>query len=165
MTNLPVKRYTPQVAVFVIVRNERDEILLHQRAHTGFLDGHYDFPSGHVEPGEDIRRAAVRELMEEAGLTVTAEDLTLVHINQNFLDRPYMSFTFIAEKWQGSPSIMEPEKCSDMAFFATDELPLRTTLNVRTTEIDGFSRDLTYSQVTLENYEMYMHEPFQTPTN
>ncbi len=32
--------------------------------------GHWGFPKGHVEPGEDEAEAAIRELHEEAGITV-----------------------------------------------------------------------------------------------
>uniref|UniRef100_H5SPV6 Bis(5'-nucleosyl)-tetraphosphatase [asymmetrical] n=1 Tax=uncultured Acetothermia bacterium TaxID=236499 RepID=H5SPV6_9BACT len=32
--------------------------------------GHWGFPKGRVEPGEDEREAALRELREEAGITV-----------------------------------------------------------------------------------------------
>jgi 8-oxo-dGTP pyrophosphatase MutT (NUDIX family) len=31
--------------------------------------GHWDFPKGHVEPGEDETQAALRETREESGLT------------------------------------------------------------------------------------------------
>jgi bis(5'-nucleosidyl)-tetraphosphatase len=30
---------------------------------------HWDFPKGHLEPGEDHRTAAIRELQEETGIT------------------------------------------------------------------------------------------------
>lgn len=80
-------------AVFVLLRNDKGEFLLQQRANTGYLDGYYDFAcSGHVEPGELIRDTAVRELQEEVGLTAKPEDLKLVHIDQYFLDRDYINF-------------------------------------------------------------------------
>lgn len=134
--------------------------MLQQRANTGYLDGYYDFPSGHVEDKESIRTAAVRELAEESGLTVREEDLRLVHINQNFHDTPYVNFAFVADKWEGEPSVCEPEKCSDSQFFAPADLPEKCTLNVRLNERAGFGNNLTYSLVTLENYEQIMHEPF-----
>ncbi len=32
------------------------------------VKGHYDFPKGHVEPGESLLEAAIREFEEETGL-------------------------------------------------------------------------------------------------
>lgn len=145
----------------MIVRNHAGEVLLQQRANSGFLDGYYDFPSGHVEDRESVRAAAVRELAEETGVIAKEEDLRLVHFNQNFLNTPYINFTFVADTWEGEASICEPEKCSDMRFFAPDELPEKCTLNVRLNEQAGFSDDLTYSLVTLDDYEQLMHEPFE----
>ena len=45
------------------------EVLLLQ--HRG---GHWDYPKGHVEPGESERETALREVLEESGLTVRIED-------------------------------------------------------------------------------------------
>jgi 8-oxo-dGTP pyrophosphatase MutT (NUDIX family) len=45
------------------------EVLLLQ--HRG---GHWDFPKGHMEPGESERETALREVLEESGLTVRIED-------------------------------------------------------------------------------------------
>jgi len=150
------------MAVFVIMRNSGGEILLQQRANTGYLDGYYDFAcSGHVDPGESIRSTVVRELMEEIGVQAYEDDLQLIHINQNILDTPYTNFTFVLEKWSGTPRICEPEKCSDLAYFALDALPEKCTLNVRVNEKSGFSPDLTYSYITPDNFKDFMGEPYQ----
>lgn len=42
---------------------EREYLLLH------YVSGHWDFPKGKIEPGETKHQAAIRELMEETGLT------------------------------------------------------------------------------------------------
>jgi bis(5'-nucleosidyl)-tetraphosphatase len=44
-------------------RNEPEYLLLH------YLSGHWDFPKGKLEEGEDTTTAAIRELQEETGLT------------------------------------------------------------------------------------------------
>lgn len=154
------RAYHPNIAVFIIVRNEQGEILLHQRANTGYLDGYYDFPSGHVEPGEDLKTAAVRELAEEVGLVASPEDLQLIHVNQNELDTPYIGFTFVATAWQGEPTIMEPEKCSDIRFASPDSLPEKCTLGVRINERDDFSDDLSFSFVDPDRFAELMGEPY-----
>lgn len=46
------------------VHKESGEILLVQH-HAG----HWGFPKGHIEKGENIKQAALRELQEETGLT------------------------------------------------------------------------------------------------
>lgn len=140
-------------AVFIIIKNEAGQILLQQRFNTGYLDGYYDFAcSGHVDEGESIREAAVRELAEEIGLAAEVEDLRLVHINQNFIDRAYLNFTFVLDKWEGTPSIKEPEKCSDLRYFDVDALPEKCTLNVRVNQRTGFASELTYSKITPVEY-------------
>ena len=149
-------------AVFIIMRNDKGEVLLQQRANTNFLAGYYDFAcSGHVDAGESIHETAIRELREEVGVIAQQQDLRLIHVNQNFLDVPYMNFTFVLDKWQGEPSICEPDKCSDLRFFATDNLPDLCTLNVRIMQREGFSNELTFSKVTLEEYKELMHEQFK----
>lgn len=75
-------RFLARSAVFIVLRNNDGAVLLHRRCNTGYMDGRYDLPSGHVEKGEPLLRAAVRELREETGVTVLEEDLRLWHINQ-----------------------------------------------------------------------------------
>lgn len=154
------ERFTTRLAVFVIIRNERGEILLQQRTNTTYLDGYWDFPSGHVEHGESLQEAAARELHEEVGLVVRPEDLRLVHIDQYFLDKDYINFVLVADRWQGTPAIGEPEKVGDLRFFAPDTLPEKCVNVVRVYERAGFSDDLTYSTTTKDSYEAIMGEPF-----
>ncbi len=158
---MPSKLIT-KAAVFINIRDDAGRLLLQQRANTGFRDGFYDFAcSGHVDGNEGIREAAVRELVEELGIQAREEDLQLVHINQAFLDTPYMNFTFQLLAWEGEPAIKEPEKCSDLAYFFPDQLPSDCTLNVRINQRNDFSSELTFSKVTPENYKMYMGVPFE----
>lgn len=157
-------RFRTHVAVFLIVRNDSDEILLQKRQNTSYLDGYWDFPSGHVEYGESIHEAACRELQEEVGVTARPEDLRLVHVNQNFLDTPYMNFMFEALQWQSQPKVNEPDKVAEVAFFAPADLPEKCTLGVRVYEQAGFTSEPTYSFVDDTNFQEVMHEAFN-PSN
>ena len=140
------ERFSVRQAVFVICRNEKGEVLLELRTATGYMDGCWDFPSGHVEANEGLREAAARELREETGLIAAPADLELVHLDQSLTDYAYVNYTFWAAAYQGEPVIMEPDKCSGLAWFPIDHLPARLTPTVRQNARAGFSRTLTYSR-------------------
>lgn len=152
--------YRPAAAVFVIIRNEEGQILLHRRQNSTYLNGYYDFPSGRVDLNESFQAAAARELAEETGLTARAENMRLVHLSQNMLDFPYVNVLFLANLWLGTPVIMESNKCDDMQFFAVDNLPVKCTLAVRLAEQNDFSSELTLSYVDPTEYERIMGEIF-----
>ena len=61
------------VAVYLLLLCSGD-ILIARRRNTGYQDGNYNFPSGHVEEGESPFNALVREVEEELG-AVTADEL------------------------------------------------------------------------------------------
>ncbi|MGB1592331.1 MAG: NUDIX domain-containing protein, partial [Promethearchaeia archaeon] len=44
----------------------RGQVLLSRRLNTGFRDGQWGLPAGHVNPGESITAAAVREVVWKA---------------------------------------------------------------------------------------------------
>lgn len=121
------ERFMARSAIFVALLDKEGRVLLQRRARTGFMDGRYDLPSGHIEKDESVLNAAIRELEEEVGITVRPEDLRLWHINQFAAnDQYYYNFFFVAKDWQGEPKIMEPDKCDDIQFFALDDLPKMT---------------------------------------
>lgn len=63
-----------QTGSSVIVRNEKDEILLQQRSDNGM----WGLPGGCQDLGENLRTTAVRELFEETGIKVNEADLVLI---------------------------------------------------------------------------------------
>jgi 8-oxo-dGTP diphosphatase len=122
MSNNGRLRVIPSVFTIVL---EDDKVLLLRRANTKWLDGWYDLPAGHLEDQEGLKEGAARELNEETGLVTKPTDLKLVHLYQNhhYPDAPHYGFIFLAKKWSGQTSIMEPAKCDDMQFFPLDQLP------------------------------------------
>ena len=79
------KSYTviPRVLVFL---TRGDEVLLLRGAPDKKLwAGKYNGLGGHIEPGETPHQAAIREVEEEAGLTLAALTLrAVVHVTLNF---------------------------------------------------------------------------------
>ncbi|HSX16262.1 MAG TPA: NUDIX domain-containing protein [Candidatus Saccharimonadales bacterium] len=155
------ERFTTRVAVFVIVRNDKGEILLHQRAPGRYLAGYWDFPSGHGERDESLVQSAVRELKEEVDLDGRVEDLRLVHIEQYFVEVNYLNFVFALDKWSGTPRICEPDKCSAIGWFAPDALPEKCVNAVQAAAMSGFTDQLTYSITDRKTYEQTMGLPKQ----
>lgn len=106
------------------------EVLLQLRRNTGFMDGHWAAGiAGHVEPGESVTAAAVREGAEELGVVVDPVDLaplTAMH-RSNAVGGPALEqrvdFFFTLTRWRGRPTIQEPDKSGGLAWFALDALP------------------------------------------
>lgn len=118
-------------AVYVLLRR-RGKALLLRRANTGYEDGSYTLPSGHLDGGETAREAAAREAWEEAGVRIPATALRLAHVvNRRAKDGERVDFYFTAERWAGEPENREPVKCSDLRWFPLAALPKNTIPDVR----------------------------------
>ncbi|MEA3304759.1 MAG: NUDIX domain-containing protein [Patescibacteria group bacterium] len=52
-------------ACYAIIENEKKEVLFQRRANTGFLDGCFQIPAGHMDGGETMKQCMARELKEE----------------------------------------------------------------------------------------------------
>ncbi|MDR1934768.1 MAG: NUDIX domain-containing protein [Candidatus Accumulibacter sp.] len=98
-------------------------VLLLRRANTGFFDGLYSLPGGHVEEGESIVQAAARELEEETGLRAAPGDLEWLGVIHRRSDTNRIDFFLRARRWSGEPEVREPDKCAALDWFARDALP------------------------------------------
>lgn len=68
------------VGATTLVFNEKNEILLNLRSDTGT----WGIPGGSMELHEDIRETAIRELREEAGITVKSLELVDVLSGEDY---------------------------------------------------------------------------------
>jgi 8-oxo-dGTP pyrophosphatase MutT (NUDIX family) len=106
-------------------------VLLLRRAGTGFFDGLYSLPGGHVEQGESIFQAAARELKEETGLHAEPDDLVWLGVIHRRSDTNRIDFFLRALRWQGEPVLLETDKCSGMGWFPRGGLPEETVPYVK----------------------------------
>ena len=126
------ERFGPAVSVNIILR-KGDSVLLLRRANTGWADGYYTLPAGHLEGDEPLTQAAAREVHEEVGVIVESNNLRLVHVmhrSNREDDRERLDFYFMTEQWRGEPWLAEPEKSDDLGWYRASELPERTLENV-----------------------------------
>ena len=117
-------------AVFPILLRQTpagQEVLLHLRQNTGYMDGTWDFAgSGHVDENESAREAVCRECREELGIEVTVEDTAFVHLCHRVAERDgrtYYDLCFLVRRYRGQPQVMEPEKNGGLRWFSTADLP------------------------------------------
>ncbi|MFI5529999.1 NUDIX domain-containing protein [Kitasatospora sp. NPDC051853] len=105
---------------------EEGRVLLGQRAGTGFADGQWHAPAGHLEADESVLRGMAREAEEELGITIREEDLELVHVLHD-LDADdgtgRLQLFFTARAYGGRITNREPGKCARLDWWPLDRLP------------------------------------------
>lgn len=117
------ERYTSCVDLHIILRDGEGQIWLGERKNTGYMDGYFHLPSGHLEDGESATEGTAREAAEELGVVVRSEDLKLVHVMHHHTNSGRTALFFEASKWEGEVENMEPTKCAGWRLFAADALP------------------------------------------
>ncbi len=113
---------------YVIFRRQ-DFVLLQLRQGTGYLDGHWaTAAAGHVEANESAQDAASREVQEELGVAINAEDLLPLVVmhrkqEQGEIYQGRVDFFFQCTAWSSEPHLMEQDKASELKWFHLDDLP------------------------------------------
>ena len=118
-------RFTLRSAVYLILKKD-GQILLSRRFNTGWIDGQYSLPSGHLEENEKLTDALVREAKEEIGISLNLDDIKMEHVflRKSTADHAeYIDFFFTASKWEGDITNNEPDKCDDLKWFPKNNLP------------------------------------------
>ncbi|TYS67933.1 NUDIX domain-containing protein [Sutcliffiella horikoshii] len=120
------KQISMYPAVAVIIFDEQKRILLQKRADVGL----WTIPAGHVEPGETVEEAAVREVYQDTGLVVDPYRLIGVYSDPEsqtfeYPDGRLVQFVtsyFEAEITGGTTTKKDPSLI-ELEFFAPNKLP------------------------------------------
>lgn len=96
---------TPTLMVVAVALSDgAGRFLLQQRLPGRAMAGLWEFPGGKVEPDEIAEAALVRELDEELGIAVAAEDLTPACFASAPLGgRRMILLLYLCRRWRGDP--------------------------------------------------------------
>jgi len=111
---------TPKIAVGAVVGNDRNEILLVQRADSGI----WLYPTGWADIGYSASEVAVKEVHEETGIECEVVQLIAVldGLRLGFTPIPLYSLVFLCRATGGTLAA-HPLECADVGWFAQDNLP------------------------------------------
>lgn len=146
-----VERNKAVTAVYLFLKKE-GKILIARRYNTGYEDGSYQVPAGHIDAGELPTEAIIREAKEEIGVDLKKNDLRLVHASfrpkhDETGDR--VDYFFQASRWSGKITNVEAHKCDDLRWVRPTELPENMTPHVRIA-IEGAERGEIFSEIGLD---------------
>ena len=122
---------TNQIVVVVAVALlAADSRVLMQRRRLGRQHGGlWEFPGGKVEPGENPRLAAIREIDEELSIRLRAEDLSPVGFAMPAADEAPgpVILLFSCARWEGEPACLDAEEigwvpCDSLSVLAMPPL-------------------------------------------
>lgn len=122
-----------------------DKILLLRRCNTGYMDGYYGLPAGHIEDNEPVTQGTLRELLEETGVELSPTDIQLAHVMHRKSNDIRMDFFFNVTHWEVEPVNTEPDKCDDMQWFPLDALP-ENTIPYITSAIENSQKSIFFSE-------------------
>ncbi len=111
------------VGVGAAIFNDGGKLLITKRGEKAKNErGTWEIPGGSVEFGETFEQAIKREVKEELGVGIEVGELLGLcdHIIPEEKQH-WVSPTYICRIIKGEPTILEPEKCSDMGWFTLAE--------------------------------------------
>ena len=107
------------------------KVLLSRRYQTGYMDGYYSVPAGHLDGSETVTQAAIREAKEEIGLDLAPDSVTFAGVLHRFEDEERIDFFVKVAIWEGEPVNAEPNKCDELRWVKVISLPENTIPYVR----------------------------------
>jgi 8-oxo-dGTP diphosphatase len=125
-----MQRITFPVTVHLFFLRD-DQILLSRRFQTGYRDGEYSVPAGHLDGGETVVAAAVREADEEVGVRIETGDIRFLSVMHRIDGEERVDFFVHVQKWDGKPYNAEPDKCDELRWTNLHELPENTIPYIR----------------------------------
>ncbi len=112
-------------AVYVIIKNEKWEILFWRRKWS-FKNWFFQIiPAWHLELWESIIDCWIKEAKEELWIDINEEDLNIIHMCHRVVEewRVYFDVYLETKKYNWKIKINEIDKCSEIKFIDINNLP------------------------------------------
>lgn len=115
-----------KAGVAVVILNQKNQVLLQKRSDVGL----WGIPSGHVEIGETVSEAAIREVKEETNLDIRLKKLIGVYSDpaSQVFEYPngkvvhFITTCFLAEI-KGGTLTCNSDESLEIKFFEHNDLP------------------------------------------
>ena len=139
-------------AVYLIIKNENNEILLQRRQGTKLWSGFLALPAGHIDEGENCYDAVIREAKEELSINITTNDIKDVFVvnRRNSSLSPYFDVYFEIASYTGKIKINEPEKCSEILWCDINNLP-SDMINFEVQAIKNNQNNIKFSTIDVDS--------------
>ena len=120
------------VGMGAVIVNQEGKIFLAKRGKEARNnEGKWEFPGGGVKLRETLEDAIKREIKEEFGINIEPLEIFIVSDNIIESEQHWVVIGYISKFLEGEPKIFEPHKCTEIGWFALDEIE-----NLDLTELD-----------------------------
>lgn len=125
-----MKNFPTAVLVVAIALVDQDgRVLMQKRPQGKAHGGLWEFPGGKVEPGEDPETALIREIQEELGIDVQADDLLPFSFASGAATGDPASaglvmLLYTCRRWTGKPRNLDAETIAWIVPNRLSELPM-----------------------------------------
>ena len=139
-------------SVYLIIKNDKEEILLQRRQGTKLWPGFLALPAGHIDEKENAYEAVIREAKEELGIEISINNIvdTFVVNRRNKSLMPYYDVYFEIDNYNGEIKICEPERCSELVWCNINKLP-KDMIEFEIEAIENNQQGIKFSVVDVDN--------------
>ena len=100
---------------------KQGSVLLARRSpHRKVYPGLWSFPGGHVEAGETLEQALIREASEEVNVALVTYSVVALIADPNTTAEPITYYMYAVKEWSGEPNIIDDEH-TELRWFALEE--------------------------------------------
>lgn len=144
----PVNHSSMRAGVYLVFERA-GKILIDRHTHTGYRDGEFGLPGGHIEAGEPASGAAIRLAQEQVGIKLRLAELRLAHVmhrsSSSGTNTDNIDFYFLVLNFPGEAKDVMADKFDTMEWVAWNALPPNTIAEVRYA-LECIKQDKIYSE-------------------